>query len=323
MGSYLKCNEGAYQAAELNGRKHDRVKFVLEVSLEILMLIPALVVDFFKAYVWRRKKSVSNQVALVTGGGNGLGRAICFRLAREGCRLAVVDIDLVAANQTVHRLRSMGAEAEAFRTDVSDFRAVRELRKGIEKKLGPVDILINNAALLAFGNSTDGSEEDAQRVIDVNLMAHCWTIREFKPGMIERKRGHIVGISSILGFAAIFRATIYAASKFGVRGLMLSVAEELAFLGLDKQINTSCVYPSFMATRKELVDIISGSYGACIDPLAPEQAANEIVDGVLLNKSEFIVGHFLDKLAFSASGLLPKRIYRTILRSSLKGNDVH
>lgn len=139
----------------------------------------------------------------VTGGGNGLGRALCLELAKHGCLVAIADVDLDGAERTAQDLRRMGVKAKAykvrtiffriwdklkttfyskyghilFQVDVSDYEQVQSLRENIEKDLGPVDILVNNAGLLTNVSLMEGTADEIQRVINVNLTAHLWVIK--------------------------------------------------------------------------------------------------------------------------------------------------
>lgn len=117
-----------------------------------------------------------DKVVLITGGGNGLGRSIALRLAKEKCRLAIVDIDFVAAQETASEIeRRFQVAALPFRVDISKHQEVSQLKNDVEKALGSVDILINNAGLLGIGLSLmEGTPEAIQKMIDVNLASHFW-----------------------------------------------------------------------------------------------------------------------------------------------------
>lgn len=123
-----------------------------------------------------KPKCIKNQVALITGSGNGLGRSLAFRLAKEKCNLAIVDIDFQAAQQTAAEIESrFDVKAIAFRADVSKYGDIVQLKKDVEASLGSVDILLNNAALLGFDASLrEGTHEVIQKIIDVNLSSHFW-----------------------------------------------------------------------------------------------------------------------------------------------------
>jgi short chain dehydrogenase len=126
-------------------------------------------------YMFRKPKSIENQLALVTGGGNGLGREICFRLAKEKCHIAVVDIDIENATQTANEIaEKFNVRCKAFLCDVSNYDEVLKLKLDIEADLGPVDILVNNAGLLFMSYFLTSKIKDVQKVINVNLMSHFY-----------------------------------------------------------------------------------------------------------------------------------------------------
>ncbi|XP_053687133.1 uncharacterized oxidoreductase YoxD-like [Sabethes cyaneus] len=288
--AYLRSEDGAYDAADSTkdyGMNHLALLFNF-IKLFVLLL-PRLMVDFFHAYIWAPKKSIRGQVALVTGGANGFGKALSIRLAKEGCSIAIADIDMVSAQKTAAELRQHGFRTEPFKADVSDPHSVHQLRLDVENKLGPVDILVNNAGLLTTFALSDASTEDVRKICDVNLMSHLWMVREFKDGMVERSRGHIVGISSILGFMHASKATCYCVTKFAVRGLMKCLDDEFYQLGLEKKVVATGVYPIFMTTRQSLIDLVIKVGGLPVF-LAPEHVADATVNGILKNRTEIIVG---------------------------------
>jgi len=124
-----------------------------------------------------QQKEIAGQLALVTGGANGLGRAICLQLAKEGCNVAVVDLDEVNAAKTAVDCEKFNVKAKAYKTDVSVFSAVKELNKSVEADIGPVDILVNNAAVLPLVSLREGTDQDLDRIIDVNFKSHVWVSR--------------------------------------------------------------------------------------------------------------------------------------------------
>ncbi|KXJ81672.1 hypothetical protein RP20_CCG018282 [Aedes albopictus] len=300
---YFKHADGAYEAAAVKRRRPDKpfsldrleknvrfalVEIVPKVVKVLLLLVPALVRDFVQLVAPAKKKSIGGQVALVTGGGNGLGRALCFRLGQEGCSVAVADIDVVSARQTAEEVRArFGVKADAFHVDVSDYDSVCQLKKAIESSLGNVDILVNNAGLLAMLSLSEGKPEDVQRIVNVNLLSHFWTIRAFKDGMVERRRGHIVAICSVLGIIPFGRTISYCATKFGVKGLMASLENEFYQDGLKDDVRTTCVYPGGIRTRKQFIDMMK-DLRIPVQFNSPEFVANAIVNAVLINKTEVV-----------------------------------
>ncbi|XP_055535437.1 17-beta-hydroxysteroid dehydrogenase 13-like [Wyeomyia smithii] len=319
-GAYFTHSDGLYEAAERRKaprcvdsgkRLQKKAKFILlelipMVIKLVIVALPGLLRDLLRTILPARHKSIANQVALVTGGGNGLGRALCLRLAQDGCSVAVADIDLVSAQKTAEEIRQrFGKPVDAFRVDVGDYGSVQQLRKDVERSLGPVDILVNNAGLLAMLSLSEGKAEDIRRIIDVNLMAHFWTIREFKEGMVERGRGHIVAICSMFGIIPCGRTISYTTTKFGVKGLMAALKEEIYMDDLSDCIHTTCVYPAGVATRKEFVDFVQSLSKIKIPWNSPESVANMVVDAVRANKAEIVPSHFMIKLLTTVFPLIP------------------
>uniref|UniRef100_A0A182JHW0 Short-chain dehydrogenase/reductase 3 n=1 Tax=Anopheles atroparvus TaxID=41427 RepID=A0A182JHW0_ANOAO len=272
-------------------RTHVKFVLALEPLLTVLLIVvdlvkvllvglPRLAGEIFSTFVPRAKKDVRGQLVLITGGGNGLGRAVAHLFAARGSRLVLVDIDLAAAERVCEELKvEHGASAWAYRVDVSRYDECRQLAERIERDgCGPVDILINNAGLILFGFINDCSVERATAVMDVNLKSHVWMTKVFLDGMLERKRGHIVGVSSMSGMYAFPWGVIYSATKFAVCGFMASLSEQLRIQGHSQYVKTTCVNPYYVATRKDVVEFLQKPR---FPPLTVEQAGREIVAGIL------------------------------------------
>ncbi|XP_035907421.1 17-beta-hydroxysteroid dehydrogenase 13-like isoform X2 [Anopheles stephensi] len=269
----------------------DTVRFLVQ-------LIPLILSGLVGLVVPSKRKSIHGHTALVTGGANGLGRALCLRLAQEGCHVAVVDIDLAGAQRTVEDVRLLGVKSEAFLADIANYEAVDRLRLEVESKLGPVDVLVNNAGLLAVLSLSEGKATDLERIINVNLLSHFWTIRAFMPGMITRHRGHIVGIASIAAYFPVGRFIPYTVTKYAVRALMESLNSELRMDGLEHTVHTTCVYPALIATRQQFMDMLDKlNFLKRFYVFTPEQVANQVVRGVLINKREVFVPNIMALLS--------------------------
>jgi all-trans-retinol dehydrogenase (NAD+) len=179
-----------YRAAEsFNYTWRLRLTFLwkyLKVNFIILMLFIPEILKGIKNFVLPPKpKDISDQVVIVTGAGNGLGQAIAFRLAKEKCKLAIVDIDFNAAQQTANDIkRKFNISAIAFKVDVSRHQEIARLKEEVESTLGPVDILVNNAGLLCMDLSLrEGTNEAIQKAVDVNLLSHFWvSVKKFRYG---------------------------------------------------------------------------------------------------------------------------------------------
>lgn len=148
--------------------------FVLDFLKVLVLSIIAGIKLLFKTVFIRKRKNISEQLALVTGGGHGLGREICLKLAQEGCNVAVVDIDYEAAKITADKVKQYGVDSTAYQTDVSDFMAVEKLRKVVNADMGPVDILVNNAGVIFTGPIVEEHPLKIQKFMDINLMAYFW-----------------------------------------------------------------------------------------------------------------------------------------------------
>lgn len=148
----------------------------VKLSIVILLLFIPETLRGIKNLIVPKRKCLKDKVALITGGGNGLGKSIAFRLAKEKCRLAIVDIDFLSAQKTANEIeRKFQVAALPFKVDVSKHQEVMQLKAEIEKSLGSVDLLINNAGLLGIGLSLrEGTPEAIKKLIDVNLMSHFW-----------------------------------------------------------------------------------------------------------------------------------------------------
>ncbi|XP_055610118.1 uncharacterized oxidoreductase YoxD-like [Uranotaenia lowii] len=309
---YMKHKEGEYLAASkdsIRNSPHNQVEILIKIVKVIVLFVPILLAELYRLLVGPPRKSIRGQLALVTGGGNGLGRSLCLRLAKEGCNVAVADIDWIAAQRTAKDVRDLGVKAEAFKVDVGVQESVQQLKVDVESKLGPVDILINNAGLLAMLSLSEGTTEDVQRILNVNLASHFWAIRAFKDGMMERRRGHIVSVSSTFGIAAFGRTVCYSATKFGVRGLMEALNEEFYMNGYEKDIFVTCIYPGFVATRKEFIDYLH-QFGCRVPIQTPDQVADLAVEGMLKNRCEVIASPWYIQLMLKLYSIMPNGIIR-------------
>lgn len=179
------------------------------------------------------------RVALVTGGGSGLGRAVAIRLAEEDAAVGILSLHERRAREAAAEITAHGGTALALRGEVADENDVRECVEAVVREFGRLDIMINNAGILRIGAVTETSVADWDRVLAVNLRGAFLGCREAARQMIEQGRGgRILNCSSVAGRrgAALFGA--YAASKFGLIGLTQSLAAELAPHGIT--VNAYC-----------------------------------------------------------------------------------
>jgi 3-oxoacyl-[acyl-carrier protein] reductase len=189
---------------------------------------------------------LAGQVALVTGAGRGIGHAIARELAREGCDVALVDLDAFAGAETAAGdLRGAGRRAIALRTDVTDLAAAEAAVAATVRQLGRLDILVCNAGITRDAVIWKMSEEAWDQVLDVNLKG-CFTFcRAAAPVFRAQRRGRIVTLASINGLRGKFGQSNYAASKAGIVALTKTLARELGPSG----VTVNCVAPGMVATE--------------------------------------------------------------------------
>jgi 3-oxoacyl-[acyl-carrier protein] reductase len=188
---------------------------------------------------------VKGRVALVTGGGRGIGRAIATRLAEEGTKVAIFyRSDDAAAEETANLVRGTGAECELFKGDVATPEDVKALVKGIGDVFGPVEILINNAGTTRDNILLRMKDAEFDEVLATNLKGTYLCTRAVLRGMVRARWGRIVNVSSIVGLLGNAGQANYAASKAGIIGFTKSVAREVAGRG----ITANAIAPGYVET---------------------------------------------------------------------------
>jgi 3-oxoacyl-[acyl-carrier protein] reductase len=188
------------------------------------------------------ERMLDGQVVVVTGGSRGIGRVLAERLAREGARVAVTARSAEAAEGCASALPGGGHLGLAC--DVSEREAVDAAVKRIETELGPIDVLVNNAGVTSDNVLVRLNDDDWDRVLDTNLRGAFLMIRAAARGMMKRRSGRIINISSVVGLTGNRGQVNYAASKAGLIGLTKSVAKELA----SRNVLCNAVAPGFIET---------------------------------------------------------------------------
>ena len=217
--------------------------------------------------------SLDGKVAVVTGGSRGIGRTISLRLAEQG---AFVYVNYVsrpeAAEETIAQVEANGGNGSVIQFDVADLSAVQAAFKEISSEKGPADILINNAGITRDQLVPLMKEADWDAVLDTNLKGTFNCCKAVIRGMMKKRRGRIVNISSVVGFSGNGGQVNYAAAKAGMIGLTKSMAREFA----SRNVTVNCVAPGYIVTemtetlsedvqQKLLSEIPLGSLGVADD----------------------------------------------------------
>ncbi|OLY93863.1 3-oxoacyl-[acyl-carrier protein] reductase [Cnuella takakiae] len=223
-------------------------------------------------------ESLQGKVALVTGAGKGIGKAIATALAKEGAHVGLVARTEKDVQQLAEALKALGVQAAYATADISDRTAVEAAVQAIENSLGPIDILINNAGTGTFGKFLELEPEVWEQQIRVNLFGVYYATRAVLPSMIERKTGDIVNISSTAGKSGSAVTSAYSASKFGVFGLSESLMQEVR----KHNIRVTALAPSTIVTDlAQSANLITG------DPervMHPEDFAELVIAQLKLNR---------------------------------------
>jgi NAD(P)-dependent dehydrogenase (short-subunit alcohol dehydrogenase family) len=240
---------------------------------------------------------LSGGVAVVTGAGSGIGRALAQKLAAAGSKVALADIDEAGLLETAASLRVKSAELTTHLVNVADEAAVRAFADDVASRHGRVTLLINNAGVALLGTFDEISLDDFRWLMNVNFWGVLFGVRYFLPILKRQTRAHIVNLSSVFGLVAPAGSSAYSASKFAVRGFTEALRHELE----GSSVFVSCVHPGGIHTdivrrarlganapealRKESVARFDR-----LTPNSPDMAAERILKGVERREPRILIG---------------------------------
>jgi NADP-dependent 3-hydroxy acid dehydrogenase YdfG len=251
----------------------------------------------------KQPRILAGQVVAVTGAARGIGKATASALAREGMKVAIGDLDLAEARRAAEEI---GSGVVALELNVTDRASFERFVEETEAKLGPLDVLVNNAGIMPVGPFLDEDDATAQRIVDIDLHGVILGMKIAMPGMLQRGRGHVVNIASQAGKVGIPGIATYAAAKHAVVGL--TEATRLEFRGSG--VEFSCVMPNLV--RTELGTGVEMPRG--VKELTPEDVADAIVHALQHNRFDVFVPGYLNGIIKTTS-ILPRRMREGIGRA--------
>lgn len=237
---------------------------------------------------------VQNKVIVVTGGGNGIGRELVLNLLSRGARVAAVDINEVALQETIKLAGDKKDKLSSHLVNITDKETVLALPALVIEKHGAVDGIINNAGIIQpFMRVNDLDYTAIERVMNVNFYGTLYMTKAFLPYFIKRPEAHIVNISSMGGFLPVPGQSIYGAAKAAVKLFTEGLHSEL----LNTNVHVTVVFPGAIGTNIAAnsgvamdVSAENASKQSAIKMLAPVKAAQIIIDGIEKNRYRILVG---------------------------------
>jgi len=244
-----------------------------------------------------KRKSVKDEIILITGAGSGLGQLMSVEFAELGAKIVAFDINEDGLKKTKSLVEATGSKCFTYNVDISVKENIYNAAQRVKNEVGAVYMLINNAGIVGGKNFLEISDEQIERTMNVNAMSHIWAAKAFLPDMIERNHGHIVSIASLAGLVGVNKLTDYCASKFTAVGFEESLRLELFALGYDN-VHSTIVCPWYINTG--MFDGVK----ATLPLLDPKWACERIVDAVLRNQMFLIIPRFFYFMIFLKS-ILP------------------
>lgn len=242
-------------------------------------------------------RSFDNKVAVVTGAGSGIGRALALDLAHRGARLALSDIDGEALTETVVLCEKIGARTASYQLDVSDRAAMYFHADAVVSEFGRVNLVVNNAGVALGADVLDMTWDDFEWVMNIDFWGVVNGSKAFLPALIESGDGHLVNVSSVFGLMGIPGQSAYNSAKFAVRGFTEALRQEMKVA--RHPVGVSCVHPggiktNIVANARGMADL--GDHDAVVRRFeqiavtSPTRAAKVILGGVERNKPRILIG---------------------------------
>jgi NADP-dependent 3-hydroxy acid dehydrogenase YdfG len=241
--------------------------------------------------------SFEGKVAVITGAGSGIGRALALNLAGKGVKLALSDIDTEGLAETVRQVEALGAQVKADPLNVAEREVVLAYAEDVVAHFGGVHQVYNNAGIAHNGDVEKSTFKDIERIMDVDFWGVVNGTKAFLPHVIASGDGHIVNISSLFGLIAVPGQSAYNAAKFAVRGFTEALRQEMLVAG--HPVKVTCVHPGGIKTAVarnatvcdgEDAQTFAEFFDKYLALHSPEMAAETIVDGVRKGRARVVIG---------------------------------
>ncbi|XP_018796864.1 PREDICTED: estradiol 17-beta-dehydrogenase 11 [Bactrocera latifrons] len=254
----------------------------------IICSIGYIIQDLYYIALGYPEKELNTDIALITGGGNGLGRLLAQRLGKMGSKVVIWDISEEGIKETIEMVEAEGGYCKGYVVDISKKEEVYKAAEVIRNEIGDVSLLINNAGVVSGRLLLDTPDHLIERSFNVNVMAHFWTTKAFLPKMIEHQRGHIATIASLAGHVGITKLVDYCASKFAAVGFDEALRLELDVLG-HSNIQTTCICPFFIQATGMFDDVNA----RWVPTLNPNAVADRIIVAIKKNEKITIIPGYI------------------------------
>uniref|UniRef100_A0A336KV04 Short-chain dehydrogenase/reductase 3 n=1 Tax=Culicoides sonorensis TaxID=179676 RepID=A0A336KV04_CULSO len=270
---------------------YDTFSTIFDFLRMILMFHYELFYALYRLFVPVELKNLKGEIVLITGAGGGIGRQLTLEYVKQGCKVICVDIDEKNNALSVKQGNAITtASTIGYKCDITNRDEVLALAEKVKKDVGNVSVLINNAGIMPTRSILQHTHEVIQKVMDINLMSHFWTLEAFLPSMYEKKQGTVIALSSVLGIFGMPNTVPYSASKFAVRGYMEALLSEIIDYRPDAKIQCLTVCPSWVNTN--LIHTVKMKFPKLFPALSPKYVANQIVQAHRRGQREITIPWF-------------------------------
>ncbi|XP_075158881.1 lipid droplet subset dehydrogenase 1 isoform X2 [Haematobia irritans] len=238
--------------ADRSGNSSPDIAAIIQMVIEIIVFHIkfwfATFEGIVRSFMPKEEVDVRGKFVFITGTGHGMGKYMAQQYSGLGAKVICVDINEKNNSETVKEIKQGGGDAYGYTCDVTNRDAIFELAQKVQKDHGFIEIIVNNAGIMPCRPLLEQTEKEIRLMYDINVLAHFWILQAFLPEMIAKNKGHIVAMSSCAGLFGLPNLVPYCGTKFAVRGLMVSMHEELRKLNKNNQIKFTTIYPYMVDT---------------------------------------------------------------------------